>query len=82
MSPTHGPTAEHQRYLDAKVIVERARARAGVKLPPYTRAQWDREQQMLRDSVNRKRRLRREERERIETFEDWQHGAKREGAIA
>jgi hypothetical protein len=76
MSPMHGPTQEHLRFLAAKEIVERARARAGVKLPPFTRAEWDRERQMLQDSVNRKRRLHREEAERVAMFENWIHGVK------
>jgi hypothetical protein len=71
MSPMHGPTQEHLRFLAAKAIIERARARAGVRLPPYTRAQWDREQQQLRASVARKRRI-----QRVAMFESRIHGVK------
>jgi hypothetical protein len=76
MSPMHGPTQEHLRFLAAKAIIERARARAGVRLPPYTRAQWDREQQQLRASVARKRRIQREKAERVAMFESRIHGVK------
>jgi hypothetical protein len=69
MSPLHGTTAEQLRYLEAAEIIHRARKNAGVKLPPYSRHQWNVDQQLMRDSANRKKALRREERERLEMLD-------------
>lgn len=69
MTPMHGPTAEHLRFRAAREVIERARERAGVKLPPFTRGEWDRDRAALRDSSNRKRALRRAERLALEELE-------------
>ncbi len=78
MSPLRGPTAEHRRYLEAAAVVNRARRNAGVELPPYTRREWDADRRALRESIDHKRRLRREEAARIEAFEGREYRLKRD----
>jgi len=74
MSPLRGPTAEQLRYLAAASVIDRARKRAGLNLPPYSRQEWDRDRRLERESSRRKRYLRENEKARDELFERWQHG--------
>jgi len=69
MSPLRGPTAEQLRYLAAREVIERARQRAGLNLPPYSRQEWDRDRRLERESSRRKRYLRENEKARDELFE-------------
>ena len=64
---------EHHEFQRAKLIVERVFRRLGVEYR-YLARDWKRDEELLRESVWRKRVLRQREAELVAVFEGWRHG--------
>jgi len=68
-------TKEQAEYTQTKLVIEAVHRRLGVQRE-YRLRDFHRDEQLLRESVRRKRELRDRETAQIAAFERWWHGQK------
>ena len=66
-------TKEQDEYQQTRVVVERVFRRVGIQRR-YERRDWLRDENLLRESVSRKRALHQEQAAQIRELESWRHG--------